>query len=100
MRIEQTEILAMVRRSGAVALALAASAWPGIGSAHAQSAADFYRSKDLRLIVTSGAGGGYDVYSRLLARHIGDHIPGHPHIVVENMPGASGLRGTNWLYNV
>lgn len=97
MTIQQTKI---ANKTGCTILAAVAAAWLGAGPAEAQSAADFYRNKDLRLIVTSGAGGGYDVYSRLLARHIGDHIPGRPHIVVENMPGASGLRGTNWLYNV
>jgi tripartite-type tricarboxylate transporter receptor subunit TctC len=66
--------------------------------AQAQSAKAFYTGKSLRFIIPSGAGGGYDAYSRLLARHLGDHIPGNPHIVVENMPGASGVRATNWLY--
>jgi tripartite-type tricarboxylate transporter receptor subunit TctC len=70
------------------------------GAAHAQSAKAFYTDKQIHFISPSGAGGGYDAYSRLLARHIGDHIPGNPSIVFENMPGASGLRGTNWLYNV
>jgi tripartite-type tricarboxylate transporter receptor subunit TctC len=54
----------------------------------------------VRFIIPSGAGGGYDAYGRLLARRLADHIPGNPHIIVENMPGASGLTGTNWLYNV
>ena len=67
--------------------------------AHAQSAKDFYAGKALRLISPSGAGGGYDAYTRLLGRHLGDNIPGNPRVVVENMPGASGVRGTNWLYN-
>ncbi len=40
-----------------------------------------------------------DAYSRLLARHLGDHIPGNPHLVLENMPGAAGVRSANWLYN-
>lgn len=66
--------------------------------ADAQSAAEFYKGKELRFIIPSGAGGGYDAYARLLTRHIGDHIPGHPRIIAENMPGASGVRGTNWLY--
>lgn len=79
---------------GSMGLGLALS-----GPARAQSAADFYKGKELRFIIPSGAGGGYDAYARLLTRHIGDHIPGHPRIVAENMPGASGVRGTNWLYN-
>jgi tripartite-type tricarboxylate transporter receptor subunit TctC len=66
----------------------------------AQSAASFYSGKLIRFIIPDGAGGGYDAYSRLLARHLADHIPGHPRIVPENMPGANGLVATNWLYNV
>ena len=68
--------------------------------ASAQSAESFYGGKDVKFIIPDGAGGGYDAYSRLLARHLADHIPGHPRIVAENMPGASGLVATNWLYNV
>lgn len=69
-------------------------------SASAEDAATFYNGKNLKIIVGSGAGGGYDGYARLLGRHIGDHIPGHPHMIVQNMPGASGIKATNWLYNV
>jgi tripartite-type tricarboxylate transporter receptor subunit TctC len=69
-------------------------------SASALHAADFYKGKELKLVSGSGVGGGYDGYSRLLARHIGDHIPGHPNLVVQNMPGASGIKAANWLYNV
>jgi tripartite-type tricarboxylate transporter receptor subunit TctC len=84
-------------------LALAVAASLSIASAppgNAQSAASFYNNKNLRFIVPDGVGGGYDAYSRLLARHLADHIPGHPRIVAENMPGAAGLVATNWLYNV
>ena len=72
----------------------------GAIQANAQSAESFYSGKHLRFIIPSGAGGGYDAYSRLLARHLTDHIPGNPGVVVENMPGASGIIGTNWLYNI
>lgn len=72
----------------------------GSGLANAQSAETFYKGKQIRFIGTSGAGGGYDAYSRLLARHLAGHVPGKPSMVFENMPGASGMRGTNWLYNV
>ena len=51
------------------------------------SAQDFYRGKSIRLIVGASAGGGYDTYSRTIARHLGKHIPGNPVFVVENMPG-------------
>ena len=70
-------------------------------SVRAQSAvADFYRGKNITLIVGYSAGGGYDTYSRILARHLGKHIPGNPAIVVQNMPGAGSLKMTNFLYNV
>lgn len=68
--------------------------------ASAQSAENFYKGKKLAMIIVSGAGGGYDTYSRFLSRHIYRHIPGKPRIVNQNMPGASGIRGTNYLYNV
>jgi tripartite-type tricarboxylate transporter receptor subunit TctC len=72
----------------------------GASQAGAQSAEDFYRGKVLRFMVPSGAGGGYDAYGRLLQRHLAGHIPGNPRIVIENMPGASGALGTNWLYRI
>jgi tripartite-type tricarboxylate transporter receptor subunit TctC len=60
----------------------------------------FYRGKTISLIVGSNTSGGYDTYGRLLARHMGKHIAGHPTFVVQNMPGAGGLRSANHLYNV
>ena len=66
----------------------------------ADSVADFYRGKDLNLIVGYGPGGGYDTFARLLARHFGKYIPGAPGVIVQNMPGAGSLRATNYLYNV
>ena len=68
--------------------------------ARAQAVADFYRGRNVTLIVGYSAGGGYDTYSRILARHLGKHIPGNPAIVVQNMPGAGSLKLTNYLYNV
>jgi tripartite-type tricarboxylate transporter receptor subunit TctC len=68
--------------------------------ARADGVADFYKGKRINLIVSYGPGGGYDVYARVLARHIGRHIPGNPNIVVQNMPGAGSLRGANYIYNV
>src|SRR5689334_8240195 len=70
------------------------------GGARADDVADFYKGKRINLIVSYGPGGGYDVYARVLARHMSRHIPGNPPIVVQNMPGAGSLRGTNYLYNV
>lgn len=60
---------------------------------------DFYRGKQIRLIISSGPAGVYDTYSRLIARFLPAHLPGHPTIVVQNMPGASGLKATNYLFN-
>jgi tripartite-type tricarboxylate transporter receptor subunit TctC len=66
----------------------------------ADDVADFYKGKRINLIVSYGTGGGYDVYARVLARHMPKYIPGNPNIVVQNMPGAGSLRGANFLYNV
>ena len=68
--------------------------------AEAQSVAEFYRGKVVNLIVGYSAGGGYDTYTRILARHLGKHIPGNPTIVVQNAPGAGSLKLANTLYNV
>jgi tripartite-type tricarboxylate transporter receptor subunit TctC len=60
----------------------------------------FYKGKTIRIIVGAPPGGGYDTYSRLIARHIGKHIPGNPTLVVENMPGAATLISANHVYKV
>jgi tripartite-type tricarboxylate transporter receptor subunit TctC len=65
-----------------------------------QAAAPFYEGKSIRIIVGFSAGGGFDTYSRLIARHLGRHIPGNPTIVVENMTGAASLVAANHVYNV
>ncbi len=83
-----------------VASIFMAGAIAGSGVAQAQSAEAFYKGKRLTMIIPSGEGGGYDAYSRLLARNIDRNLPGQPRIVAQNMPGASGVRGTNWLYRV
>jgi len=68
--------------------------------ARAQTAGDFYKGRQLIVIVYSEPGSAYDIYARLLARHVGDHIPGRPTIVVENMMGAGGLKAVQYLYTV
>jgi tripartite-type tricarboxylate transporter receptor subunit TctC len=65
----------------------------------ADAVADFYKGKTLKIVVSTSAGGLYDTYARLMARHWGKYIPGNPTIVVENMPGASGLTGANFIAN-
>jgi hypothetical protein len=79
----------------AVVLALAAGT-----TAQAQSVADFYKGKNVDLMIGYSVGGGYDVYARLIARHMGKHIPGNPTVTPKNMEGAGSLRLANWLYNV
>ena len=77
-----------------------AIAWATAG-AHAQSAEEFYRGKkELNLITSSSVGGGYDQYSRLVARHMGKYLPGNPTIIVQNMVGGGGIRAANYIYNV
>src|SRR5262245_27057625 len=66
--------------------------------AQAQSPAEFYRGKTIDLQIGYSVGGGYDIYARLIARHIGKHIPGNPTVVPKNMEGAGGMRLANWLY--
>jgi tripartite-type tricarboxylate transporter receptor subunit TctC len=66
----------------------------------AQAQDSFYKGKTVRIIVGASAGGGYDTYSRTLARHIGKHVPGNPTFVVENMPGAGFLIAANHVYKV
>jgi tripartite-type tricarboxylate transporter receptor subunit TctC len=68
--------------------------------ARAEPVADFYRGRTIALIVGYGPGGGYDLFARLMARHLGHHIPGNPSVVVQNMPGAGSLRAANFLYTV
>ncbi|MBI2089163.1 MAG: hypothetical protein HYT78_10530 [Deltaproteobacteria bacterium] len=60
----------------------------------------FYKGKTIRIIVPFSAGGGYDIYSRIIARHIRKYIPGNPAVIVDNMTGAGGLIGTNHVYKV
>jgi tripartite-type tricarboxylate transporter receptor subunit TctC len=69
-------------------------------AARADAVADFYRGRTVNLVVGYGPGGGYDLYARLVARHLGRHIPGNPAVVVQSMPGAGSLRATNYLYTV
>lgn len=68
------------------------------GAASAQE--PFYKGKTIRIIVGASPGGGYDTYSRTIARHMGKHIPGNPGVVVENMPGAAFLISANHIYKV
>ncbi len=68
--------------------------------AHADAVGDFYKGKRINVIVGSAAGGGFDTYARLLARHMGRHLSGHPGFVVRNMPGAGSILSANHVYNI
>jgi tripartite-type tricarboxylate transporter receptor subunit TctC len=69
------------------------------GNVHAEAVVDFYRGKSITMLIGYTSGGGYDIYARVLSRHMGRHIPGNPGIVPQNMPGAGSLRLANFLYN-
>jgi tripartite-type tricarboxylate transporter receptor subunit TctC len=68
------------------------------GMADAES--DFYKGKEIKLIISATVGGGYDIYARTLAKHLGEHILGNPVITPQNMPAAGGIAAANHLYNV
>jgi len=72
-----------------ICAALSAAAEPG----------EYFRSKTITIYVSNPPGGGYDLHARLLAPHLGRHIPGNPAVVVSNMPGAQGITGANFLFN-
>jgi tripartite-type tricarboxylate transporter receptor subunit TctC len=72
---------------------------PLVSAARPQSVADFYRGKTIDLNIGYSVGGGYDLYARLIARRLGQHIPGNPTVVPKNMEGAGSLRLANYLYS-
>ena len=78
------------------AAALAIAVAPG----RAQSVADFYKGRTVDLYIGYSVGGAYDLYARMVARHLGKNIPGNPTVLPKNMEGAGSLRLANWLYNV
>jgi tripartite-type tricarboxylate transporter receptor subunit TctC len=74
--------------------------WFG-GTAGAQDSVEaFYKGKQINVVIGSSVGGGYDTYSRLLARHIGNHVPGNPAVVAQNMSGAGSNRAAGFIYAV
>jgi hypothetical protein len=73
---------------------------PARSARAAEETADFYRGKTINVIVGFGAGGGYDIYARLLAHYLGNHIAGQPNVVVQNMEGAGSVRAANYVYSV
>jgi tripartite-type tricarboxylate transporter receptor subunit TctC len=88
------KIRRFVACAGAGAVALL-----GVMPAHADAVADFYNGKNITLLIGFAPGGGVDTYARMMARHLGSHLPGHPNIVAQNMPGGGGFKATNYIYN-
>lgn len=84
---------------GATAALMAISMAATGSDAQAASVADFYKGKTFSVMIGFHPGGGYDAYGRLVARHIGKHIPGKPTVIPRNFPGASSMRLANYLYN-
>ena len=87
------------RPIAAMVLAVTAATILTAPSASAQTGPSL-AGRTVQVIVGFGPGGGFDLWGRLVARHIGNHIPGSPSVIVKNMPGAGGLKMVNWLYNV
>jgi tripartite-type tricarboxylate transporter receptor subunit TctC len=92
--------LNMRRLTGRLALAGFAALVMGGRPAHSQTVEEFYRGKQMRIVVGSAAGGGYDAYARTVAAHMGKHIPGNPTFIVQNMPGVGSLIAVNHVVNV
>jgi tripartite-type tricarboxylate transporter receptor subunit TctC len=85
----------MVRQQGLVVLLFGLLAWlvmPSSTPASAQSPAAYYAGKQVKMIIGLGAGGGYDLWARTVARHIGQHLPGNPTVISQNMEGAGSFR--------
>ena len=81
-------------------LAVLAASFALMSFAAADPVEDFYRGKQITLLIASGAAGGYDTYARTFARHLSNHVPGQPAIIPKNVPAAGGLTATNMLFTV
>src|SRR5215472_18729590 len=71
-----------------------------VGSAGAQPVEQFFAHKSITIVIGYTAGGSYDLYGRLVARHLGKHVPGQPTVIAQNMPGAGSLKAANYLYEL
>ncbi|HZT07479.1 MAG TPA: tripartite tricarboxylate transporter substrate-binding protein [Chloroflexota bacterium] len=91
--------VALAVACGPRAAAPAAGAAPGSPAPAGQSVADFYKGKTITIIVGFAPGGGYDTTARLIAKHIGEHIPGNPNVIVENQEGAGSMVAANNVFN-
>src|SRR5689334_22193822 len=82
------------------AIVFAVSLLLGISTAQAEDVAAFYAGKQLAFVAPTSAGGGFDLYSRLFAEAVRKFIPGQPSVIVQNMPGAGGMRAAGYVFNV
>ena len=85
---------------GGIALGIAAALLFVALPARAQTVADFYRGKTLRMLIGYGPGGGYDIYGRIVAEFLPRHLPGNPTIIAQNMPGAGSFVAAKYIYDV
>jgi tripartite-type tricarboxylate transporter receptor subunit TctC len=85
---------------GCFAVALALLLALQAATAQPATIGDFYRGKTITIVIGYSAGGGYEIFARLLARHLGRHVPGNPAVVPQNMPGAGSRKAVMYLYNV
>jgi tripartite-type tricarboxylate transporter receptor subunit TctC len=90
--------LRSILRRSALSAALFLAALSGAQAAAGDEG--FYKGRTVTILVGFSAGGGFDIYARLLAQHLGDYLPGHPHVVVQNMPGAGSLTAALDILNV
>ncbi len=95
-RLGAQRLAVRARALAAATLLIAAAAQ----SAAAQTVEQFYKGRQLTMLVFTGPGSTYDIYARVLARHFGDHIPGKPVVVVQNMLGAGGLKVEQYIYRI
>jgi tripartite-type tricarboxylate transporter receptor subunit TctC len=95
---EASRLSRIRRRTISAAAALVAAALSAL-PIQAQTVADFYRGKTLRMLIGYGPGGGYDIYGRLVAEFLPRHLPGNPTIITQNMPGAGSFAAAKYLYD-
>src|SRR6266508_500940 len=88
-----------IKQSIASAIGIGAAIALHLPPAMGEPVAEFYKDKQLRIIIGNPAGGDYDQGGRLLAKYLGAHLPGHPTVIVQNMPGAATITAANYLYS-
>src|SRR5579862_3536049 len=91
--------LAAIRAAGLAAFAMLIGI-VALGAAWADAVGDFYKGRAVNLYIGYSVGGAYDLYARVIGRHLGAHVPGNPTLVPKNMEGAGSLRLANYLYRV